>query len=94
MRINSMKLSYCFVYGTAAQKSGNGGRGGDNGRGGSAGQIFIFKLSGGSFKYQISHKNGNNFFFTVLDNDLNDTHTLVWQGDSAINYTKISIYPI
>lgn len=64
---NKKKETFYFVYGTVAQKPGNGGRGGDNGRGGSAGQIFTFKLSGESSKCKNVHKNGKYYSYSLID---------------------------
>lgn len=57
----AMKAPYYFVYGTAAQRPGNGGRGGDNGIGGSPGQIELINLMNGTSKCKISHQNGKYF---------------------------------
>lgn len=64
---NKKKQTFYFVYGTAAQMSGNGGRGGDNGRGGSAGQIFTLKLNGESSKCKNFYKNGNYYSYSLID---------------------------
>lgn len=51
--------AYYYVYGTPAQKPGNGGKGGDNGIGGSSGQIeLINSLMNEPSKCRIFHKNG------------------------------------